>query len=121
MPTATRSSPDVRQSAQPKSVWYERLTKAAAYSLPEIPIILAALIYTNSRGLQRSLGAIAFYYPSAMFCAGLLLAWPFPRSRLLFPLLPLALVDRSLLAFVASHGSTRDRLAVRRLASLRSP
>src|SRR2546430_9819082 len=63
MPTATRSSPDVRQSAQPKSVWYERLTKAAAYSLPEIPIILAALIYTNSRGLQRSLGAIAFYYP----------------------------------------------------------
>src|SRR2546427_7787089 len=64
MPTATRSSPDVRQSAQPKSVWYERLTKAAAYSLPEIPIILAALIYTNSRGLQRSLGAIAFYYPT---------------------------------------------------------
>src|SRR3989440_34272 len=83
MPTATRSSPDVRQSAQPKSVWYERLTKAAAYSLPEIPIILAALIYTNSRGLQRSLGAIAFYYPYAMFAAGLLLGWRLHRSRLL--------------------------------------
>src|SRR5437879_9692719 len=72
MPTATRSSRDVRQPAQPKSVWYERLTKAAAYSLPEIPIILAALIFTHSRGLQRSVGTIASYYPYAMFGAGLL-------------------------------------------------
>src|SRR5256886_13365871 len=118
MPTATRSSPDVRQSAQPKSVWYERLTKAAAYSLPEIPIILAALIYTNSRGLQRSLGAIAFYYPYAMFGAGLLLGWRFHRSRLLFALLVLALVDRSLLAFVASHGFTRDHVAFQAIAFL---
>src|SRR5438445_279515 len=101
MPTATRSSPDVRQSAQPKSVWYERLTKAAAYSLPEIPIILAALIYTNSRGLQRSLGAIAFYYPYAMFGAGPLLA-----ARLLppswFAWTPLA--DPALLAFLVAAG-----------------
>src|SRR5437763_927182 len=118
MPTATRSSPDVRQSAQPKSVWYERLTKAAAYSLPEIPIILAALIYTNSRGLQRSLGAIAFYYPYAMFGAGLLLGWRFHRSRLLFALLVLALIDRSLLAFVASHGFTRDHVAFQAIAFL---
>src|SRR5256886_2318860 len=117
MPTATRSSRHVRQ-AQPKSVWYERLTKAAAYSLPEIPIILAALIYTNSRGLQRSLGAIAFYYPYAMFGAGLLLGWRFHRSRLLFALLVLALVDRSLLAFVASHGFTRDHVAFQAIAFL---
>ena len=108
----------MRQSAQPKSVWYERLTKAAAYSLPEIPIILAALIYTNSRGLQRSLGAIAFYYPYAMFGAGLLLGWRFHRSRLLFALLVLALVDRSLLAFVASHGFTRDHVAFQAIAFL---
>src|SRR5438876_158516 len=91
MPTATRSSPDVRQSAQPKSVWYERLTKAAAYSLPEIPIILAALIYTNSRGLHR--GA-----PGA---AGALL-----HARLLppswFAWTPLA--DPALLAFLVAAG-----------------
>src|SRR5207247_760119 len=117
MPTATRSSRDVRQ-AQPKSVWYERLTKAAAYSLPEIPIILAALIYTQSRGLQRSVGVIAFYYPYAMFGAGLLLGWRFHRSRLLFALLVLALVDRSLLAFVASHGFTRDHVAFQAIAFL---
>src|SRR5256885_11489889 len=118
MPTATRSSPDVRQSAQPKSVWYERLTKAAAYSLPEIPIILAALIYTNSRGLQRSLGPIAFYSPYAMFGAGLLLGWRFHRSGLLFALLVLDLVDRWLLAFVASHGFTRDHVAFQAIAFL---
>jgi len=107
----------VRQ-AQPKSVWYERLTKAAAYSLPEIPIIVAALIYTQSRGLQRSVGVIAFYYPYAMFGAGLLLGWRFHRSRLLFALLVLALVDRSLLAFVASHGFTRDHVAFQAIAFL---
>src|SRR5256886_6500061 len=118
MPTATRSSPDVRQSAQPKSVWYERLTKAAAYSLPEIPIILAALIYTQAPVMQRSVGVIAFYYPYAMFGAGLLLGWRFHRSRLLFALLVLALVDRSLLAFVASHGFTRDHVAFQAIAFL---
>src|SRR5256886_437340 len=117
MPTATRSSRDVRQ-AQPKSVWYERLTKAAAYSLPEIPIIVAALIYTHSRDLQRSVGVIAFYYPYAMFGAGLLLGWRFHRSRLLFALLVLALIDRSLLAFVASHGFTRDHVAFQAIAFL---
>src|SRR5256714_6256179 len=117
MPTATRSSRDVRQ-AQPKSVWYERLTKAAAYSLPEIPIILAALVYTHSRGLQRSLGAIAFYYPYAMFGAGLLLGWRFHRSRLLFALLVLALADRSLLAFVSTHGFTQDHVAFQAIAFL---
>src|SRR5207253_8465231 len=118
MPTATRSSRDVRQPAQPKSVWYERLTKAAAYSLPEIPIILAALIFTHSRGLQRSVGTIASYYPYVMFGAGLLLGWRFHRSRLLFALLVLALVDRSLLAFVASHGFTRDHVAFQAIAFL---
>ena len=106
------------RQAQPKSVWYERLTKAAAYSLPEIPIIVAALIYTQSRGLQRSVGVIAFYYPYAMFGAGLLLGWRFHRSRLLFALLVLALVDRSLLAFVASHGFTRDHVAFQAIAFL---
>src|SRR5438270_137918 len=117
MPTATRSSRDVRQ-AQPKSVWYERLTKAAAYSLPEIPIILAALIFTHSRGLQRSVGTIASYYPYAMFGAGLLLGWRFHRSRLLFALLVLALADRSLLSLVASHGFTRDHVALPAIAVL---
>src|SRR5437773_11879118 len=117
MPTATRSSRDVRQ-AQPKSVWYERLTKAAAYSFPEIPITLAALIYTQSRDLQRSLGVIAFYYPYAMFGAGLLLGWRFHRSRLLFALLLFALVDRSLLTFVASRGFTRDHVAFQAMAFL---
>src|SRR2546421_284982 len=99
MPTATRSSRDVRQ-AQPKSVWYERLTKAAAYSLPEIPIIVAALIYTQSRGLQRSVGVIAFYYPYAMFGAGLLHARLLPPSW--FAWTPLA--DPALLAFLVAAG-----------------
>src|SRR2546423_10339352 len=117
MPTATRSSRDVRQ-AQPKSVWYERLTKAAAYRLPEIPIVPGPLISTTARGLPRCLGAIAFYYPYAMFGAGLLLGWRFHRSRLLFALLVLALADRSLLAFVSSHGFTRDHVAFQAIAFL---
>src|SRR2546425_155233 len=99
MPTATRSSRDVRQ-AQPKSVWYERLTKAAAYGLPEIPIIVAALIYTQSRGLQRSVGVIAFYYPYAMFAAALLHARLLPPSW--FAWTPLA--DPALLAFLVAAG-----------------
>ena len=108
----------MRQQAQQKSVWYDRLRKVASYSLPEIPIVFAALLYTYSRDLQRSLGVIAFYYPYAMFGAGLLLGWRFHRSRLLFALLLFALVDRSLLTFVASRGFTRDHVAFQAMAFL---
>src|SRR2546430_1440618 len=88
MPTATRSSRDVRQ-AQPKSVWYERLTKAAAYSLPEIPIILAqvALVAALQRGAPGAAAALlhARLLPSSWF------AWT-----------PLA--DPALLAFLVAAG-----------------
>jgi len=87
----------VRQKAQDKQVWQDLLRKLTAFGLPEIPIILGALIYTHSQSLQRLLGGLMVFYPYAMFGAGLLLGWRFHRSRLLFALLLLTLVDRAAL------------------------
>ena len=108
----------MRQPAQQKYVWHDLLTKALSYSLPEIPIVLAAIIYTHWRGAQQTLGGVAFYYPYAMFGAGVLLGWRFRRSRLLFALLLFALVDRTLLGFVTSRGFTRDHVAFQAMAFL---
>jgi diguanylate cyclase (GGDEF)-like protein len=108
----------VRQPAQPKQVWHALLAKVVSYSLPEIPIVVAALVYTHSRALQQTLGGVVFYYPYAMFGAGLLLGWRFRRSRLLFALLVLALVDRSLLSIVTSREFTRDHVAFQAMAFL---
>ena len=87
----------MRQRAREKPVWQDLLRKLAAYGLPELPIILAAVIYTQSRALQQLLGGLMVFYPYAMFGAGLLLGWRFRRSRLLFALLLLTLVDRAVL------------------------
>lgn len=87
----------MRQKAQEKPVWQDLLRKLTAFGLPEIPIILGAVIYTQSQGLQRLLGGLMVFYPYAMFVAGVLLGWRFHRSRLMFALLLLTLVDRAAL------------------------
>src|SRR5256884_6487345 len=48
----------------------------------------------------------------------MLIGWRFPRSRLLFTLLVLALADRTLLHFAAGHGLTRDRVVFQAIAVL---
>jgi diguanylate cyclase (GGDEF)-like protein len=98
----------VRQEAQQKSVWPDLLRKAVAYGLPEVPIILGAVIYTHSRTLQHLIGALVVFYPYAMFGAGLLLGWRFRRSRLLFALLLLALIDRAVLHTVLPKALARQ-------------
>jgi diguanylate cyclase (GGDEF)-like protein len=108
----------VRQPAQSKQVWNDLLAKVVSYGLPEIPIVVAAFVYTHSRTLQQQLSSVVFYYPYAMFGAGLLLGWRFRRSRLLFALLVLALVDRSLIAIVTSREFTRDHVAFQAIAFL---
>jgi diguanylate cyclase (GGDEF)-like protein len=86
--------------------------------LPEFPILAAALIYTHSTGLQKLIGPIAFFYPYGVFGAGVLLGWRFRRSRLLFALLLLTLVDRTLLDLAAGRGISPDLVAFQAMAFL---
>ncbi|HXJ73777.1 MAG TPA: hypothetical protein VNM37_13040, partial [Candidatus Dormibacteraeota bacterium] len=76
---------------------YAALWKIVSTGLPEVPIILAAIIYTHAQWLQSLLAPLAPFYPYAVFGAGVLIGWRFHRSRLLFALLLLAIADRTLL------------------------
>jgi diguanylate cyclase (GGDEF)-like protein len=108
----------VSRAAPHKQVTYEALWKVVSYGLPEVPIILAALLYTSSRGLQDLLAPLAPFYPYAVFVAGALLGWRFHRSRLLFALLLLTLADRTVLHFAAGHGLARDHVVFQAVAFL---
>ncbi len=91
----------MRQTAeQQKQRAYAAAWKVVSSGLPEVPIILAALLYTHSRDLQQLVSPLAPFYGYAVFVAGALLGWRFHRSRLLFALLLLTLADRSVLHFV---------------------
>jgi diguanylate cyclase (GGDEF)-like protein len=108
----------VSRAASPKPVAYAVLWKIVSYGLPEVPIILAALLYTGSRGLQDLVAPLAPFYPYAVFVAGALLGWRFHRSRLLFALLLLTLADRTVLHFAAGHGLARDHVVFQAVAFL---
>ncbi len=97
---------------------YEAVWKFLSYGLPEAPIVLAALLYTNSQWLQDVFARLAPFYPYAVFGAGVLLGWRFHRSRLLFALLVVTLADRTLVHFVLGHGLGHDRVALQAIGVL---
>ena len=107
-----------RAAAQPTYAAYAAVWKFVSYGLPEAPIIVAALVFTQAQWLQSLLAPLAPFYPYAVFGAGVLLGWRFHRSRLLFALLVLALADRTLLHFAGGHGLARDRVVYQAIALL---
>lgn len=64
--------------------------------------LLAAAIFVYTGIAAQSLSAIIHIYPWAVFGGGILLAWRFNKSRLVFAILVLALADRSLHFFADS-------------------
>src|SRR5207237_437390 len=82
------------------------------------PIIVAALLYTQTDWLKDVLGRLAPFYPYAVFGAGVLLGWRFHRSRLLFALLVVTLADRTLVHFVLAPGLVRDRVVLQAIGVL---
>src|SRR5690348_4998670 len=86
--------------------------------LPEVPIILAALIYTHAEWLQHLVAPLAPFYPYAVLGTGVLIGWRFHRSRLLFALLLLTLADRTVLHFVVTQGLMRDRVVLQSIGVL---
>ncbi len=107
-----------RSAEQQKQLVYAKVWRFVSSGLPEVPIILAALLYTRSRDLQELVSPLAPFYPYAMIVAGALLGWRFHRSRLLFALLLLTLADRTVLHFAAGHGLARDRVVFQAVAFL---
>ena len=66
-----------------------------------LPLLAAAiLVYTGVAA--KSLPGLMIIYPWAVFGGGILLAWRFNESRLVFAILVLALADRSLHFFAGS-------------------
>jgi diguanylate cyclase (GGDEF)-like protein len=108
----------VRRNAQQKLVGYDMVRKVVGYGVPEAPIVLAALLYAHSRGLQNLLAPLVPFYPYAMFGAGVLLGWRFHRSRLLFALLLLTLADRALVHFATGPVMARDHVVFQAVAFL---
>ncbi|PYP01776.1 MAG: GGDEF domain-containing protein [Gemmatimonadetes bacterium] len=106
------------RAAPPQTHPYEAVWKFLSYGLPEAPIIVAALLYTQTDWLQDLLGRLAPFYPYAVFGAGVLLGWRFHRSRLLFALLVVTLADRTLVHFVLGHGLGRDRVVLQAIGVL---
>ena len=94
------------------------LWKIVSKGLPEVPIILAAILYTHSRSLQAIVAPLAPFYPYAVFGAGVLIGWRFHRSRLLFALLLLTIADRTLLHFATTHALVQDRVMFQAIAVL---
>ena len=107
-----------RAAAQDARATYERVWKIVSRGLPEVPIILAAIIYTHAKWLQNLIAPLAPFYPYAVFGAGVLIGWRFHRSRLLFALLLLALADRTLLHFAVGHALARDRVVLQAIGVL---
>jgi diguanylate cyclase (GGDEF)-like protein len=94
------------------------LRQCASAALPELPIILAAFLYTRSLGPEALLSPIASFYPYAMLGAGVLLGCRFQRSRLLFAVLLLTLADRAVMQFAGGPGLARDRVVFQAVALL---
>jgi diguanylate cyclase (GGDEF)-like protein len=107
-----------RAATQQRPVAYDTLWKVVSKGLPEVPIILAAILYTNSRSLQALVAPLAPFYPYAVFGAGVLIGWRFHRSRLLFALLLLTIADRTLLHFAATRALVQDRVVFQAIAVL---
>lgn len=75
------------------------LKKLVAFVVPEGLLVIAAVALVRWGFRPAVLAGFARFYPWAVLAAGLLLAWRFQRSRLLFALVALALADGALLRF----------------------
>ncbi|HEX4601485.1 MAG TPA: GGDEF domain-containing protein [Gemmatimonadales bacterium] len=109
-------SPEAQQRQLHRAFGF--LRKSVSAVLPELPIILAAFLYTRSLGPEELLSPLTSFYPYAMLGAGVLLGWRFQRSRLLFAVLLLTLADRAVVQFAGGHGLARDRVVFQAVALL---
>src|SRR2546430_16845198 len=99
-----------RSTLFPYTTLFRSVWKIVSYGLPEVPIILAAVLYTGSRGLQDLVSPLAPFYPYAVFVAGALLGWRVHRRRLLFAPLLLTLAHRTGVHFAPGPAPGRDRV-----------
>jgi diguanylate cyclase (GGDEF)-like protein len=67
--------------------------KVVALFLPEGALLVATVVMLSVPSLKNTVPDFARFYPAAVFAVGVLLAWRFGRSRLLFALLALALAS----------------------------
>src|SRR5687767_5499681 len=62
-------------------------------------LLLGAVLAVNWDRLERPLAGVVDVYPYGVLLTGLVFAWRFRRSRLLFALVLLALADRAVARF----------------------
>lgn len=86
-------------------VEYWNETTLKSFFLPNGFLFLAAVLLLYSQLIPSPDSAIRFFYAAA-FGAGLVLAWRFHSSRVLFALATLVLGDRALAFFTAGHSLT---------------
>src|SRR5258708_17514754 len=79
-----------------------------SWLLPGGLLLALSAALVNSSLLERVAPSLGFYY-FAVFAAGLLLAWRFNSSRVLFSLLTLLLAHRAVEFFSARPTRTRPR------------
>src|SRR2546426_10901888 len=72
--------------------WFASARRAVSWIVPEGVLLGAAVVSLRSASLRVSVLEFAPFYPYIVFGLGLLLAFRFQRSRLVFALLALALV-----------------------------
>lgn len=78
-----------------------------SFLIPGGLIILIAFLVTRGP-IVEAVPGLARIYPWVILIAGVLFAWRFNRSQLIFVILALAVVDRSLLQFVAQETDPVD-------------
>jgi diguanylate cyclase (GGDEF)-like protein len=71
-----------------------------SFLIPGALIILIAFLVTR-KPIVEAVPGLARVFPWVILVAGILFSWRFKRSQLIFVILALAVVDRSLLQFVA--------------------
>jgi len=114
---ATRLSPPspARRVGRLKSL----LRKLNTWLLPEAALVAGAIVFLRLAD-RATVAGFAQFYPYAVFGAGLLLAWRFQRSRLLFSVLLLAIASYALLktAGVGVRGGVAWRMTYLSIAVL---
>ena len=70
--------------------WFASARRVVSWIVPEGVLLGAAVVSLRNASLRVSVLEFAPFYPSIVFGLGLLLAFRFQRSRLVFALLALA-------------------------------
>jgi len=91
-----------------------------AWLVPGGAVLVAAVALVNSSLFARVVSSLSFYYV-AVFAAGLLLAWRFNSSRILFTLLTLLLAHRAVVFFSAGNAHSGPGRMVVTLTALLVP